>query len=136
MENPNCTPNRNEMIDITDDNYRTIAAILRDELQTTEWYNAILTGTLQSVLPAVDNVTGTSGIDIALECGCSRPAVEWRLVLSAIVYRRTEQLPEGARRPIADVVPVWWEFHTVGADGPVSNNFSFSELKPFLIDYD
>ncbi len=74
MENPNCTPNRNEMIDITDDNYRTIAAILRDELQTTEWYNAILTGTLQSVLPAVDNVTGTSGIDIALECGCSRPA--------------------------------------------------------------
>ncbi len=58
------------------------------------------------------------------------------LTLTAIVYRRTEMLPEGPRRPISDVVPVWWEFTTTQSIGGVTNDFSFSELKPHLIDYD
>ncbi len=136
MENPKQTTHSNEMIEITNLNYRTIADALRDEISTKDWINLTLPG----VLPAVDNVAGTSGTDIAVENGLTLPgvlpAVAWRLVLSAIVYRRTEQRPEGVCRPIADVVPVWWEFQTVGADGPVSNDFSFSQLKPFIVDYE
>ena len=40
--------------------------------------------------------------------------MECRLTASVIVYRRRERLPEGDRDAIADLVPVWWEFHTVG----------------------
>lgn len=51
---------------------------------------------------------------------------------SVIVYRRRESLPEGEFRPIVDLVPVWWEFHTVGEAGEVLNDFSFSELKAYF----
>ena len=37
------------------------------------------------------------------------------LRLSAIIYRRRERCDEGERLLIADVVPVWWEFHTMGS---------------------
>jgi hypothetical protein len=57
------------------------------------------------------------------------------LTLSAIVYRRTEELPEGAVSRIADIVPVWWEFSTVQECGEVLNDFGFAELKPYLIEY-
>ncbi|MEG1622631.1 MAG: hypothetical protein RR330_04590 [Alistipes sp.] len=59
--------------------------------------------------------------------------VDCRLTGSFIVYRQPCDLPEGIYRPIADVVPVWWEFHTRTEEGEVDNDFSFSELKPFLI---
>lgn len=118
------------MIEITDDTYRLIAARLREEIACADWYNG-----------SVELSTG------GLNC---------RLVLTAIIYRRDEMSPEGPRRPISDVVPVWWEFSTAieGDDDPVdpdhtyghshdrrqkgqcSNNFTFSELKPYLIDYD
>jgi hypothetical protein len=98
------------MIEITTDTYRTVASRLRDGISTSEWYN------------------GSLDIDIdSLHC---------TLLLTAIVYRRTELLPEGGRRPIADIVPVWWEFSTAGPQGPEPNDFAFSELKPFLIDND
>ena len=32
----------------------------------------------------------------------------------------------------ADLVPVWWEFHTVGSDGEALNDFSFSEVRALL----
>lgn len=57
---------------------------------------------------------------------------ECRLTASVIVYRRRERLPEGDRDTIADLVPVWWEFHTAGAEGEVPNDFSFSDLKARL----
>jgi hypothetical protein len=57
------------------------------------------------------------------------------LTLTAIVYRRTEELPEGPVSRIADVVPVWWEFSTVQECGEVLNNFSFADLKPYIIEY-
>ena len=53
--------------------------------------------------------------------------MECRLTASVIVYRRRERLPEGDRDAIADLVPVWWEFHTVRSDGEALNDFSFSE---------
>ena len=42
------------------------------------------------------------------------------------------RLPEGDRDAIADLVPVWWEFHTVGSDGEALNDFSFSEVRALL----
>ncbi len=57
---------------------------------------------------------------------------ECRLTASVIVYRRVERLPEGDRDAIADLVPVWWEFHTAGDGGEVLNDFSFSELRTYL----
>ena len=54
------------------------------------------------------------------------------LRLSAIIYRRRERCDEGERLLIADVVPVWWECHTVGAQGEVLNDFSFNVLRQYL----
>ena len=52
--------------------------------------------------------------------------MECRLTASVIVYRRRERLPQG------DLVPVWWEFHTVRSDGEALNDFSFSEVRALL----
>ena len=54
------------------------------------------------------------------------------LLLSAIIYRRRERCDEGERLLIADVVPVWWEFRTVGEQGEVLNDFSFNVLRQYL----
>lgn len=108
------------MIEITADIYRLVAARLREEIAAADWFN----GTLSGVFPPAGSVAGT-GISL-----------EWRLTLTAIVYRRTEILPEGPRRPISDVVPVWWEFSTADERGQCLNDFTFTDLKPFLIDYD
>ena len=64
-------------------------------------------------------------------------AFEWdsvvcRLVLSAFVYTERRLMPEGEQRFIADVVPVWWEFHTSDESGPVLNDFSFNTLRNYL----
>ena len=54
----------------------------------------------------------------------------WRLTASLIVYRSRRSLPEGMQEPIADFVPVWWEFHTFAPDGSETlNDFSFSEIR-------
>lgn len=58
--------------------------------------------------------------------------MDCRLTASVIVYRGRVSLPEGEQHPIADLVPVWWEFHTVGAEGEVLNDFDFSEMKHCL----
>jgi hypothetical protein len=98
------------MIEITDATYRLAAARLREEIAAADWFNGSMEFSTDGFLA--------------------------RLVLTAIVYRRTEHLPEGVRRPISDVVPVWWEFSTADDEGQCPNDFSFSELKPYLIDYD
>jgi hypothetical protein len=105
--------NATAMIEITTNTHRHLAARLREEIAHGEWFNG--------------------SVEIAVE----DPAdIVGRLTLTAIIYRRTETLPEGPRRPISDVVPVWWEFSTVGPEGPMPNDFSFDELKPYLIDCD
>ncbi len=58
--------------------------------------------------------------------------VACRLTASLLFYRRREIWPEGERSCITDVIPVWWEFHTVMPEGEVLNDFSFSELKRWL----
>lgn len=55
-----------------------------------------------------------------------------RLVVSCFVYRREVALPEGTHHAIADLVPVWWEFHTLDEGGERLNDFSFNELRAQL----
>lgn len=59
-------------------------------------------------------------------------SVECRMVLSAVVYRRAEQYPEGERSLVVDMVPVWWEFHTFVNGEEVLNNFSFNEMREYI----
>lgn len=56
-----------------------------------------------------------------------------RLVATIVVYRSVERLPEGDEERIDDLVPVWWEFHTGDAAGEHGNDFSFRELKRYLL---
>ena len=58
--------------------------------------------------------------------------VECRMVLSAVIYRDEVQYPEGAFSVVADIVPVWWEFHTFIDGEEVVNNFSFNELREYI----
>ena len=55
-----------------------------------------------------------------------------RLVLSAVIYTEHRLMPEGEQRFIADVVPVWWEFHTCDESGTMLNDFSFNTLRNYL----
>jgi hypothetical protein len=57
------------------------------------------------------------------------------LTATLLVYRNEETLPEGMRSVISDIVPVWWEFSTVFPGmGEVVNDFSFAEMKRFIVD--
>lgn len=58
--------------------------------------------------------------------------VECRLVTSVMVCHRDISLPEGEVRVISDLIPVWWEFHTVGENGELVNDFDFSDLREWL----
>jgi hypothetical protein len=108
----NTTKNPQPMIEITPQTYRRLADLLRDRIATAEWINT----------------------SIAVEIATADPlaAIEGILTLTAIVYRRTEHYPEGPRRPITDIVPVWWEFSTEQC----LNDFSFAELKTMLLEND
>ena len=46
-----------------------------------------------------------------------------------MLRRRELVMPEGRVRPISDLVPVWWEFHTADSEAERLNDFSFSELR-------
>jgi hypothetical protein len=108
------------MIELRADTYRLVAARLREEIATSEWFN----GTVGGVFAADQSAEDASD------------PVEWSLTLTAIVYRRREIFPEGARHPISDIVPVWWQFRTTDTRGECLNDFSFTQLKPYLIDYE
>lgn len=59
--------------------------------------------------------------------------IECRLVATVIVCRRREIAPEGVSEPVSDLLPVWWEFHTTGDEGECLNDFSFAEMKRYLL---
>lgn len=58
--------------------------------------------------------------------------IECRLVLSAVVYHHRQRMPEGEFDTVADMVPVWWEFHTADEQGEMLNDFSFGELRKYF----
>lgn len=55
------------------------------------------------------------------------------LLATLIIYRTPLRSPEGTGRPIADVVPVWWEFSLWNQGEELLNDFSFNELRKLLI---
>lgn len=98
------------MIEITSEIYRSIAALLTEEIGGANYFN----GTIEY---ETEEFYST-------------------LTLTAIVYRRSETRPEGELRPMADIVPVWWEFATIQQFGDTLNDFSFCELKRYIIEYE
>ncbi|GHU99199.1 hypothetical protein FACS1894159_02840 [Bacteroidia bacterium] len=49
-----------------------------------------------------------------------------------IIYRDKSSL-HGGGEPISDIVPVWWEFSLSQPQGEVDTDFSWRELKEYLI---
>lgn len=58
--------------------------------------------------------------------------VECRLTIVVIAYRRDTSYPEGDEDEIENLVPVWWEFHTMKDGEELPNNFLFSELRKYI----
>ena len=58
--------------------------------------------------------------------------VECTMILSAVIHYRKERFPEGESEFVADMVPVWWEFHSYVDGEEVLNNFSFNELREYI----
>jgi len=59
--------------------------------------------------------------------------IECRLTLSVIVHRDRVSTSEDELNQILNLVPVWWEFHTYDQSVEIVNDFSFNELKTYLV---
>ncbi len=57
--------------------------------------------------------------------------VYMRLTATLVVYRSTGAGED--RGGIADVVPVWWEFHTLCGSEEILNDFSFATLREHIM---
>lgn len=53
----------------------------------------------------------------------------FRFTCSAIIYRRTEQWPEGVFEVISDIVPVWWELRSFRDGEEVLNDATFNGIR-------
>ncbi|MDR2890580.1 MAG: hypothetical protein LBV18_03115 [Alistipes sp.] len=110
------------MVELNETNYLALSVLLREAIGTADYFN------------------GSVELEIAIpepETTQTPETATLRLTTTLIVYRHLETLPEGAtRRRIIHVVPIWWELSSVTDEGAVPNDFSFGELKPFLIDND
>lgn len=105
---PEQTPNRT--IDFNDEMYRAVAEKLAAEIKSREYY------------------AGTIELEFeGLLC---------QLIATVIVYRKTVEMPGGGiDSAIGNIVPIWWEMHTVPSAGrEVLNDFSFERLKELLIE--
>lgn len=61
--------------------------------------------------------------------------IRCRMTLSAVIYRSNNSDSESNGSEIEDIIPVWWEFHTITANGDgeeILNDFSFNELRTYL----
>ena len=55
-----------------------------------------------------------------------------QMALSAVVYHQS-QPDEGYKScAVADMIPVWWEFHTYRDEEELLNDFSFNELRCYI----
>lgn len=64
----------------------------------------------------------------------STDEIDYRLTLSVIIYRNCDSyLDADELNSIADLVPVWWEFHSYDTTGEIINDFCFKELKAYII---
>ena len=91
----------------------------------------ILPELYQMVLSKIlDSIDGKGYYSGSLEF--SYEGVECTMILSAVIYYRKERFPEGEFEFVADMVPVWWEFHTYADGEEVLNNFSFNEMREYI----
>lgn len=58
----------------------------------------------------------------------------FRLIVSAIIYRRDDHRPEGLARRITDVIPTWCELHSYIGEAEMLNDATFDELKRYIIE--
>ena len=58
---------------------------------------------------------------------------ECRMVVSLIIYHKQVEMPEGRFVQIEDIVPVWWEFHTLIDGVERINDFDFATFKEFVV---
>lgn len=61
--------------------------------------------------------------------------IRCRMTLSAVIYCSYDFNAEQSVRTISDIIPVWWEFHTLKANGngeEILNDFSFNELRTYI----
>ncbi len=64
---------------------------------------------------------------------CDTPQGYAALIATLIVYRQSETERGDRSGMIENIVPVWWEFR-LSVDGTdAANDFSWSELKTFLL---
>ena len=66
-----------------------------------------------------------------VECQSEDVWVELRATL--IIYRHDDPRPDGCASLIDDIVPVWWECHTMHGSEEMLNEFDFAEIKSRLI---
>jgi hypothetical protein len=95
------------MIEITNETYRDVAAGLTESISDSDFFNGTIEFDFDEFYAA--------------------------LTITAILHRRNETYPEGLQRVTVDIIPVWWEFSTVQEQGEVLNDFSFSELKKYIL---
>jgi len=89
---------------------------------------SVSTELYEAVTAALKEAVGDKGYFSGSIAG-ENEETEWRLTISVMAYRETVPLPDGDRERITDLAPVWWEFHTVGDEGEMLNDFSFSEVR-------
>ncbi|MEG1611383.1 MAG: hypothetical protein RRZ83_03865 [Alistipes sp.] len=95
------------IISVTPELYREMADRLREAIRVSDYFSG-------TILYAQEDV-------------------ESRFTASLIVYQRAVNAPDGKFCEITDLVPVWWEFHTLVAGEEVINDFEFSELKSYIL---
>ena len=99
--------NNTSMLNITSEIYRLVADRLRDAVGDADFFSG-------TIAVAAD--------------------LDYTLRTTLLIYRREVSDESGSWSAIYDLVPVWWEFHSVTGEGEVLNDFDFEELRRELID--
>lgn len=61
--------------------------------------------------------------------------IRCHIILSAVIYHSHDSYLEQEIPTIDDIIPIWWEFHSISANGDgeeVLNDFSFNELRTYI----
>lgn len=59
--------------------------------------------------------------------------IDCKLTASLVICRQSLDMPEEELRCISDIVPVWWHFATFRDGTEILNDFSFGDLKEFML---
>lgn len=104
---------------ITDWEYAKLAHILSEQIAYKDYFDYVSDGTIELQFGIISG---------------GYPEFLGQLQLKAVIYRGTATCDGQKWQYIRDVVPLWWEFHTITDGGECDNNFDFSKFKQFLIE--